>query len=303
MGWLQEQGGKISSGFKDPLQEVRRMTGQGEFRIDNMAKEGIGDFGNRMNKMVAGVSEQYGPGSDKWNEDYPVFRDVLGPDGTLLPQYQVNAGQAQTDLSSILAPGQAGQAMIDRATATGPSAWLGLQEQAIDRRQQDQLNMMEQQAAGASAQARSNLAMRGGLGGGAAERLARGSMLDQMLGSQDIRRGAGTDKLSAAIADEEMKAELLGSASNLESGLARTRAGLQTGIDQFNVNKDMAAQDSNINRALGRIGTEEQRDYDKWKFGKEIESTGRLSKAMGQQPQQGGGLEKFLNPSNWFKMR
>jgi hypothetical protein len=88
-----------------------------------------------------------------------------------------------------------------RAGAMGPSSspWLGMQ---LNRQTLDQQNATDQagaNAAGQTAQARTGLAMRGGLTGGAGERLAMAGMRNAAQGQSDVLRQGMSDRMTAGI--------------------------------------------------------------------------------------------------------
>lgn len=88
-----------------------------------------------------------------------------------------------------------------RVGAMGPSSspWLGMQ---LGRQSLDQQNASDQAAVGAAgqtAQARTGLAMRGGLTGGAGERLAMTGMRNANQGQADVLRQGMSDRMTAGI--------------------------------------------------------------------------------------------------------
>lgn len=110
------------------------------------------------------------------------------------------------------------------ATRQGPSQWRQLEE----ARQADLLN---RQGAGQLAQAQGGLAMRGGLRGGAGERMAAQIAQQNLLGRQGTAR-------DLALADEQRRMQAMQQLPGAE--LAESQ--YQTGISQYNIDKALQEQ-------------------------------------------------------------
>ena len=118
-------------------------------------------------------------------------------------------GDAQTRFANIQADQRGMNALRDRALATGPSAWANLQTQQQKLGEQTALDQSAKAQSGAMANAMSNMAMRGGVGGGASMRAARQSAQDQALAAQGVRRQGQMDRLGIATSDEQMRQQAL----------------------------------------------------------------------------------------------
>lgn len=105
------------------------------------------------------------------------------------------------------------QAELDQrlgAAGTKASPWLTM---ATQKQKLDEARLRDQAVAesmGASAGARSSLAMRGGLSGGAAERLASGGMQTGMMARNDISRQGMSDRLGLGMKDFDTQRENVG---------------------------------------------------------------------------------------------
>lgn len=91
----------------------------------------------------------------------------------------------------------------------GPSPWMKLAEEKQRADEATQLDMTAKQGAGAMAEARDSLAMRGGLSGGAAENLAMRNMDNTLLGQQSVRGQGVTQRLGLGMDDANRKLGIL----------------------------------------------------------------------------------------------
>jgi len=112
----------------------------------------------------------------------------------------------------------------DEASRTGPSAWRSLE-------QGRQLDGLQQQGAGQLQQGMNQMAMQGGLRGGASERMANQHMRQQLTGGQGIRSQMG-------VQDEARKWSAMQALPGQE--LADAKYG--SNIDQFNIRNAMNTQ-------------------------------------------------------------
>lgn len=102
------------------------------------------------------------------------------------------------------------------ALRTGPSAWASLatRQQGVEgaKARQDAAKA----GAGQAAEARSALAMKGGLRSGASERIARDSMRNQLAMGQQIGQKESDNKLSIGMNDEQNRVNQLGQLPGME---------------------------------------------------------------------------------------
>ena len=204
------------------------------------------------------------------------FQSAMGSNNQLDPSYTMDAPKtlsSQLDESGIAAlKGK----VIDPKTGkaiTGPSAWaqMATQQQQLD--ETNQLNNAARAGAGQQAGARSMLAMRGGLRGGAAERLAAGGAEANLMAQQDIRNQGAGNRLNIGMQDETSKNQLLG---NL-IGAQQSVAGYKSGLDQQNIANKMGQQQFNIQNVLGQIG--EKNKYISGLVGQKMAATGAAQTA------------------------
>lgn len=194
-----------------------------------------------------------------------AFKSALGPDGTLVSKYQVSPGSSvlpqsvkagtvkagqvkagQLDTKALAADSRALNSMRERALGTGDSAWLKM---GLDKQKLEEMSARDQaarQAMSGSALARSQLAMRGGLGGGASARIAMQAGRDMNAARQGIGRAGQLDRLSMRIADDQTKTGLLGQTA----GLDLAHAGQRQDMSKFNIGTNLDASKFNVGANL-----------------------------------------------------
>lgn len=180
------------------------------------------------------------------NSDVPA-------NNSLLPQYQVQAGP-DVQYNSILPSAEkrlAGVGMTE-------SPWLKLQMQQQQLAQQNAVDQAAQSGAGAAATARSSLAMRGGLSGGARERLAAGAQRNANIGRQGILRQGLSDTLGLKTADYGNQlgiANSLNAIEGTESGrtydAANNNRNVGIDVNKFNTGNSLNALEGANNRKAG----------------------------------------------------
>jgi hypothetical protein len=150
---------------------------------------------------------------------------------------------------------------------SGPSMWRQLMDKQIQKREAAGLDVAQKQAAGALAGGEANLAMHGGLSGGAKERLSRGTQDSLLNMQQDVANQAGSSMLSADIADEQNRISQLGAQQGVE--LQKNAFGL--GANQFDIGQEVAQNDKlNMNNMA-----KYQDDMAAWAAAKQAEATQR----------------------------
>jgi hypothetical protein len=139
-------------------------------------------------------------------------------------------------------------------------------------KQQDMLAMNAQDAgaravAGQGATARSQLAMRGGLTGGAAERVATEGQKNYLDMSQGINQGKAANMAQIGMNDEQNRISQLGQAQGMENamtGIDLNKLGLYGQAQQFDIGNAMKNQQSKNDFDLGRYQSQMQ----EWGAGK-----------------------------------
>lgn len=219
----------------------------------------------------------------------------LAPTPNILPTVNQTLGGIKYDPAAL-------DAIKTRAMSTGPSAWASMmtQQQGLD--EQNQLQRAATQNASGMANARAQLASRGGLTGGAAERLARSGSRNLMASSQDISRQGMTDRLGIGVQDENQKLGLLQSIPGMETqrmGADLAKAGLQEKAGEFDAKNDFNAWQGMIDSSL-KSGALEQ-GYRLGSYSTGLKGWGAEKTADAMNPVDPDDADdKWYNPADWF---
>jgi len=176
---------------------------------------------------------------------------------SLMPELQGQLGNIQLDKRGL-------EAIRERALGQGMSPWARLQLQQQAQEEAGARDLATRQSAGAQAQARADLASRGGLGAGARERLARQGQQDLLRQRAELARGGIGQRLGIGQMDEQQRTQLLSSLPGMEvqalqpefqktgawQQLASTEQGRRLETDQLNRAAQAQAQQFNIQQAL-----------------------------------------------------
>lgn len=115
-----------------------------------------------------------------------------------------------------------------RATDVGPSPWAQMMTQRQGLEQTDLLNQASQNSATQAATARSNLAMHGGLRGGAMERLSGQAGNDLALSKQNVLNQGNLARANIGVQDEGIKNQFLQGLPGQQIASAQYRTGVDT---------------------------------------------------------------------------
>lgn len=187
-------------------------------------------------------------------KDRPQFGSILNDAGILQDQYRLNR---QLDTRGL-------DAFRERALNTGESAWARMARQQQEMQRQGSLEAADAQTAGASAQARSSLASRGGLSGGAQLALARSGMRDLMNSKQGINRQAMTNDMNIGIEDEKQRLAALQALPGMENQAFATQ------LDQDKYN---------MQNTLQQITDKRNFELDAWKQKMQVLASNRQAEA------------------------
>jgi len=197
---------------------------------------------------------------------------------------------------------EAVSAMRDRALSTEDSPWLKMQLEQNEMDKMGMLDSMNMEQAGAQADARGQLAMRGGMSTGARERLASSGARDSMRASQGIYGLKQATDLQSRLADQNTKTDLLKSTAGLEADMgkftssgqldaSKINAANQLAADQFNTQAGMNTDQYNIGNRLKGLEGINQADYNYYAEDQKVRAAEAMARAMGQS---GGGQSSGL---------
>jgi len=239
---------------QEEIQQKQMQDMMEQMKAQSEQMKGFQDMFSSGNVMKAGDDGllRIAGGKNRYGEVRPDFTTMQGTPGQLAEQFKESLGPSYAALQQkALAEGDTRGAQLARERQGLMSA------QAMDQ--------AARQQAGAGAQARSALAMKGGLTGGAAERLAQAGQSGlmrarQMQNTQDQMAG-----LQISAQDEAMKNQLLGQTGQAEQMVGgRNIDRLQKDIENQNKQRfgiyreDMQAygaqQSANAQRAAADSG-------------------------------------------------
>lgn len=161
------------------------------------------------------------------------------------------------------------QAIKKEATRTGPSQWLNLAQQKQQLEQAQANDSANSGVMAGNAQARSTLAMRGGLSAGARERLGS-QMQRDMVGARQKVAGEGIlARANLNVQDEQNRLGQLQNFANAEGQLTKYNTDISNRGQEFNILQGLQE---------GARGDEwKMRQYEeqmkKWAAGKQADAT------------------------------
>lgn len=208
---------------------------------------GIGGFGDPGPIPTPGFGGGRPPESGGQGE---LIGGINRPTFPGIPQFE----------STPLAPGfleqlrglQGLPAFRREALRQGPSPFARLQTQLQRSQELQGLENIRQSSQGRFAEASGALASRGGLSGGARERLGSAAISGGLASEQRLRRAGGESRLGIFAQDEQRRQAALGALPGLELGQLGT--GLQA--QQFDVSQKFASQQAFLQALLEEFRTE-----------------------------------------------
>jgi hypothetical protein len=193
----------------------------------------VGDYFNQIAEEIRKKSEErkaqaiaagelQPDGSFAPMPKYDGYTSYLNPDGTLPDTMKLgvtsNLGDLQTKLDGITLDTRGldkfrTEALRDPAIQ---SAWAKMASNKQGLEESAARGIAAQQSAGSQAQARSALAMRGGLSGGSRERLASQGMTDQLMAGQKVGAEGRMARANIALQDEQKRMQALSQLPGME---------------------------------------------------------------------------------------
>lgn len=193
----------------------------------------------------------------------PEWQTNLDPDGNIKYQYKMDvAALDPTQMEGF-------SKYKSEAMRSGPSAWANMQLQQQQQEAQNQKSQAAVQAMTGNSQAQSQLAMRGGLGGGARTSLARSSQRDLLNARQGVGRQASINRLSTLAGDEQNRIQQLGNLASAETDLGKYNKTFEA--QQRKQNIENALRETEGKRAADANVYKEQ--MAKWAADKQADAT------------------------------
>jgi hypothetical protein len=216
---------------------------------------------NKAKKQADKITKETGD-----RPELTAFKSILDAQGNLGDAFRVSAGPlvtagnvnagavgaGQLDLNALKSDPRALDAMRSRALG-GESPWLKMQLEKQGLEELTARDRAGEEALSGAALARSQLAMRGGLSGGARERIAMGAERNLNATRQGVGRAGQMDRLSLGIADDQTKMALLNSTAGLDlshgaqaQDMSKFNVGTKLDADKFNTGLNFDAQKFNV---------------------------------------------------------
>lgn len=193
-----------------------------------------------------------------WPGNAPAYQRAYDPLSMSL------FSKMQTLLSGVQ-PDQRGiNAFRDQALRSGPSAWATTEMDRQNLEESSARQRLGREAAGRTAEGESALAMRGGLTGGARERLREGATRDYLDMSQNVGRQAGLNRLQIQSQDEQNRIGQLGQLPGMENQL------FQGQLDKTK----LLGQVQGLDTAAVIAENQRKNDYNKGTWEKQMEAWG-----------------------------
>jgi len=320
-------------GFRNPLKDVsvEKMKDAGT-QFSRLFSEG-GEIDPRNEQLIAEQEEKIRSlinKRPKW-ASYEVGKfggtDVLGGLDPRMAKARDIAQRAEigTGAQYGMAEQDVGR-LAGRAWGQGPSASA---QAMLEQQRLGELSGRErfqEGMAGQLAQQRAGLAARGGLSGGAGERLARSSGREQMMGMQQMGREGRAARLGITAQDEAQRMALQQQMPGMRMGLEQYQTGLSEReavreAERQQINQQLAmqkaglwgqtglqqrGQDANIWQATQQMQQQEQNlaqqaEQSGWQGMMQAEGALQSSAATQRAGGKQGGMFAPINPGNWFK--
>jgi hypothetical protein len=203
----------------------------------------------------------------------------IGDVNSIVPELDKRLAGVNQDTSGI-------DALKAEGLRTGPSAWLNNEMARNQAEEQYQLGDIGSAGAKAAADARAQLASRGGLSSGASERMASSSGKDIMAQQQNLRRNAALGRMSLSSQDELNRMQAISQLTPAQQAAAQfqlTKAGIpmqqlaaEQGMNRSgqvgNVNTANAGHEFDIGNALKSLGG--QNDFNSTSYGQDMSAWG-----------------------------
>lgn len=271
-------------------------------------------YGGGRATIPAGSSTAFGsPG-----KGYTPTDDYLSGSGNILPAY----GDIGIGVSDPSTAGQelfpqfqrtpftvdpSGIAGFDQfkefATSTTESPWAIAARQKLGVEESRRKGDIIAQSQGATAQAQSNLAMRGGLSSGARERIQAGGARDVLFGRQNLSGEALRGGVDIGLRDAAAKQGALGDLTRLGTGISEFNVGQETGAQAGNIQTMLDEQSRKFELALEEARLQQQKELAEMKS-EDIRAVEGLPPLSGETPpstaipSSTGGGEVEVAPGN-----
>ena len=234
---------------------------------------GVYGMGSSVPNLPGSGGNAYEPGP--WSPGKGYYEGAPLPPKFYQYGEQAFSGDKLGSLIGQLNPSRAGfNAASGKAMQQGPSAWAGAMRQQNAGEAMQARNRGNAEAMGNAAQARGQLAMRGGLNSGARERIASDAARNQLSMSQNVGAEQAKNNLNIGVQDEAQKNALLGQVMGQENNMANfdmDKTKLYGQAIQGDTNTYMSA----VDKANAQANNIYQQQGLMWGAGKQADSTAK----------------------------
>lgn len=207
----------------------------------------------------------YNPDGSPMAPEWADLGSVLDEEGNLRSEFQLQ--ENVLDPSGIAGYGQ----LEEFATGTGQSPWAMAAQERLGIEESQQRESAQRGAQGATAQAQSQLAMRGGLSGGARERIAMGGAKESLAARQGVAGQAMLGRADIGMQDAAAKQAALKGFVGLGADIEQFNVGQRTGAEQFNIGTRLEELSGERGFELGIY----EQEVKKWAAEKKSEAAGQ----------------------------
>jgi len=213
-----------------------------EFELEERKR--IAEFEHQKRMEELGLNADGSPIAPEWAD----LGSVVDEEGNLLSDFELEA--QQLDPTTIAGFDK----LRDFATGTGPSEYAMAAKEKLGLEEANQREAAIRQGQSATAQAQSQLAMRGGLTSGARERIAAGGARNILDARQRVSNQAMLGRADIDMQD----------AATRQDALSKF-VGFGAELGQFNLGQKSDADRFNIQTQLGEVSARRGFELDKYK--------------------------------------
>jgi len=180
----------------------------------------------------------------------PGFQSGFGPGDVIAPGVQGALSGINVDTGAL-------EQLRGEALRQSPSRFTQLQQAGNVQQVAGQLGQVGLQTAGQVAQARSGLAARGGLSGGASERIAQQGLRSNIGGFLGAAKQGANRNLGLLLGDESNRLASLRSQVGIEQGAIQPelqKLGIGTGAQQFDIGQQVTEAERQSQFDLNQFG-------------------------------------------------
>ena len=169
------------------------------------------DSGKLILDEESGMQKIFG-GRNFYGNKRPDYYTMRNADGDLHDKFKQTLGESLTKIK-------------DRANTVGDTDWAKMQREKLDTARTNSMDSAQKSSAGNVANNMQSISMRGGLQGGASERMAMSANRNLMDQQQNIQSDHNSNNLDLSIQDDTQKQNMLGQIGKAEQLIQNSNIG------------------------------------------------------------------------------